>query len=130
MLAVKDQRLGLHSPQTILGSGQRMGLEAYVLPASLKQHDRANRKRHRHACQQALDSIVVPHPTALEVGELELAVVGLREQVLQRSLSAVKTGVDHECTPLLPVISANPCTISCSNLRMSRSISSNGLGGS
>ena len=36
------------------------------------------------------------------------AIVDLREQVLQRGLGTVETWVNHNCTPLLLVISVSP----------------------
>ena len=63
-------------------------------------------------------------------GSWRLAVVGPREQVLQRGLGAVEAGADHGVTSLLPVTCPSRSMISRSSSLMSASMTSSGRGGS
>ena len=67
----------------------RAGLEAH-LATGLHQHHRAHREGTGDADQQALHVVIVPHPSALEVGELGLAGGDVFEQLGQRTLGAVE----------------------------------------
>ena len=99
LLAVENQPIRGDLTQPLVRSRERPRLEPHVLAAGFEEHHCANRERHRHAREQALDAFVVPHPTALEVGQLELAVFRLREQVMQRRLRALECCAGHWYIP-------------------------------
>ena len=94
LLAVEDERLRL-CLQGLTSPCKRSRLEADVLTAGLEQHHGAYRKGYRDAREQALDVFVIPHPSTLEVGELQVTRAGAREQILQGGLGAIEAGADH-----------------------------------
>lgn len=66
--------------------------EADLVPSSLEQHHGADRVGQRHAREEGADVVVVPDPGALEVGELELALVDLPEQLGQEGFLRIERG--------------------------------------
>ncbi len=58
--------------------------------ARFQQHDRAHRERSRHTNQQAAYMVVVPHPTPLEVGKLNLAFDNIGENFRKQAFGAVE----------------------------------------
>ena len=98
--AVYAEEVGLHSAWigehhfSTLGvsSSQRPGLETDFISASLEQRHGA----YRDAGEETPDAIVIPHPSALEVGKLEFAAFGPPKQLLQGRFGATEIGVFHQ----------------------------------
>lgn len=96
LLTVQDEGLGHNVPKSWVGASKWTGLKPYVLASGLQQHHSADWERYGDTGQEALDPVVVPNPAALEVWELEFALVRSVEQPLQGCLSAVEAGSNHD----------------------------------
>ncbi len=74
----------------------RACLEAHFRVAGLQQHQRTDRITDREASEQAPDALVIPHPVALKLGQLEPPVADLTDQLPQLFHGVVE---GRRCSP-------------------------------
>ena len=87
LLTVEEQgfrvRLGL-----LLHSFQQPGLKENVRVSGLQGHHRADRVGQRNRSQQTFDMVVIPHPTALKVRQLQRSLANVGQDLWQWQIVA------------------------------------------
>lgn len=94
LLTIQEQRLRCDACAARRRAFNGAGFELH-LAARLQGHDRSDREGPGNRCQEAPQPLVVPHPAALEIRQLDQTIASPLQKVIQRLLSAVKFDPCH-----------------------------------
>ena len=83
LLAVEQVVVGVFLALAFLGALDRSFSQLH-LPVRFEREERSDGEVSRNADEELLDPVVVPNPTALEVGKDDLPLVGLCEKFFER----------------------------------------------